>query len=88
MVICTSSGLAFLALLATVVVRVGGGPMPAWAIAAASLAFLGGLQLVAVGLLGEYVGRVLDEVKRRPLYLIRESVGLGPAEERPPAITV
>ena len=62
--------------------------MPAWAIAAAALALLGGLQLVAVGLVGEYLGRVLDEVKRRPLYLIRDSVGLGSADQRPPAVTV
>jgi hypothetical protein len=34
------------------------------------------------------LGRVLDEVKQRPLYLVRESVGLGSADRRPPAVTV
>ena len=36
-----------------------------------SVLFLGGVQLISVGILGEYMGRVYDEVKRRPLFLIR-----------------
>ena len=37
-----------------------------------SILFLGGIQLVCTGLLGEYIGRVYDEVRRRPLYLIHK----------------
>lgn len=50
--------------------------------------FLGGLQLLGFGLVGEYLGRVYDEVKRRPLYLVRERTGVAvpgaAAPEEPP----
>lgn len=38
--------------------------------------FLGGVQLVCVGIVGEYVGKIYNEIKRRPLYLIKEKEGL------------
>jgi glycosyltransferase involved in cell wall biosynthesis len=41
-----------------------------------AILFFGGLQLLSLGILGEYVGRVLVEVKRRPIYVIRQKIGM------------
>jgi dolichol-phosphate mannosyltransferase len=49
-----------------------------------SILFLGGVQLVSVGLLGEYIGRIYDEVKRRPLFLIQRIYREGRAETPAP----
>ena len=48
--------------------------VPGWATTSASIVLLGGLQMVGLGIVGEYVGRIFEEVKQRPLYLIREDL--------------
>jgi polyisoprenyl-phosphate glycosyltransferase len=45
--------------------------VPGWATLAVSVLLLGGFQLVALGIIGEYVGRIFEEVKQRPLYWVR-----------------
>jgi dolichol-phosphate mannosyltransferase len=49
-----------------------------WASTIVSITFLGGLILLTLGVIGEYVGRIYDEVKRRPLYVIQDMVGFAP----------
>ncbi|MCF8256190.1 MAG: glycosyltransferase family 2 protein [Flavobacteriales bacterium] len=45
---------------------------PGWTSLMLSVLFIGGIQLIAVGIIGEYIGRISNNVKQRPLYLIRE----------------
>jgi polyisoprenyl-phosphate glycosyltransferase len=59
----------------------GQGIIPGWTSLAVAVLFLGGVQLLAVGILGEYIGRIYEEVKRRPLYLVRDSVNLNSPRE-------
>jgi glycosyltransferase involved in cell wall biosynthesis len=49
--------------------------VPGYASLIVSVLFLGGLQLLSLGILGEYVGRILTETKQRPLYVIRDQIG-------------
>jgi polyisoprenyl-phosphate glycosyltransferase len=47
--------------------------------------FIGGVQLAAVGVLGEYIGRIYDEVRRRPLYIVQTAVNLPVRDARGPS---
>src|SRR3954463_9900980 len=60
----------------TVNTMIFGNRVPGYASIITSVLFLGGIQLISLGVLGEYVGRILTETKQRPLYVVRDTVGI------------
>lgn len=74
----TTAGAATFYALLLIILRLSGRALfgqpvvPGYTSTITAILFLGGVQLITVGLLGEYIGRIYDEVKRRPLYLIQQ----------------
>ena len=85
------SVLSFVGRFAAICVKLAGlYAVPGWASIVVFLAFLGGVQLTVLGVIGEYLAHIHDEVKQRPLYLVSDVVGTsaeperrGPARARP-----
>ena len=77
--------LALLGILVSIILRLFGHAIVGQATTLISVLFLGGIQLIFLGIIGEYLGRIYDEVKRRPLYIVADSEGFGAADlERTP----
>jgi polyisoprenyl-phosphate glycosyltransferase len=75
-----------LGVTAIVVKLVGAYSVPGWASLIVVTSFLGGIQLIVLGVMGEYVARIHEEVKDRPLYIVRTMRGFpqqGSTESRP-----
>lgn len=69
------SGLAFAYILRVLYKKwVSGEAIPGWASTLTAILFLGGVQLIVSGIIGEYIGRIYDEVKKRPFYIIANRV--------------
>ena len=60
-----------------------GNPMRGWPTLAASIMLFSGVQLLSIGILGEYIGRIYEEVKRRPTYLIAHDEDRSPLRDKP-----
>jgi dolichol-phosphate mannosyltransferase len=77
------SFLSFAGMVAIVLYKLLGGKglIPGWTSLFAAALFIGGIQLLALGLLGEYIGRIHDEVKQRPMYLVRDRINMEAESE-------
>jgi dolichol-phosphate mannosyltransferase len=74
------SGVAFLVMMYTLYSRfVSHDYQPGWASLMVSILFLGGVQLIAVGIIGEYIARLSANVRQRPLYLVADTNINAPA---------
>jgi dolichol-phosphate mannosyltransferase len=81
------STLAFIAVPIVVVLRLLGSYLPGFSALTIVVLLLGGIELIAIGIIGEYVGRIYDEVKGRPLYLVRARRNLPDPEGRGESLT-
>ncbi len=85
------SALAFIGVFFTLIQKlfsrqfeaIGLAPGPGFPTIVVSVLFLGGIQLICLGILGEYLGRIYDEVKGRPHWILRECLGLNPLHKSP-----
>jgi dolichol-phosphate mannosyltransferase len=77
------STLAFVAIPVVVILRLAGSYLPGFSAITITVLLLGGIQLITIGIIGEYVGRIYDEVKGRPLYLVRARRNFA-AQDVPP----
>jgi dolichol-phosphate mannosyltransferase len=77
----TVAALSGLGMIGVILARlIGQQPFFGQATTLVTVLFLGGIQLISLGIIGEYLGRIYDEVKARPLYVVNEAVGF---EETP-----
>ncbi len=60
-------------------------PVPGWTSVIVSLYFIGGLLFANLGIVGLYIGKIFDETRRRPLYVVKETVNVDEPEDRPAA---
>ena len=69
------SVLSFVGVVGSVVIGLMGKGIAGWASLLSAICFIGGIQLLSLGVLGEYIGKIYMEVKARPRYIISERVG-------------
>lgn len=84
-VFCALAGFTYGAYL-TASYLLYGHPISGWTTIVVTLLFFFGLQMIFLGILGEYVARIFDEVKHRPLFVVKREAGRGlPARKKPGA---
>jgi dolichol-phosphate mannosyltransferase len=80
-----SAFLALLGMLYAVLIRLfTDNWVEGWAAIMVAVLFIGGIQLISIGVVGEYVGRIYGEIKKRPLYIVSKYYGF---DKSPPFMT-
>lgn len=74
--------ISFIGIIWSIVGHIAGNTVTGWTSMTCIVCFLGGIQLVGIGVLGEYIGKIYMEVKHRPRYIISERTGEKDPEER------
>ncbi len=64
------AGISFLGILYAIAIKVSGTVVPGWTFIVTSVLFIGGIQLIMLGVLGSYIGRIYTEAQDRPLYMV------------------
>ena len=72
--------IAFIAIPVVAALRIFDSYLPGFSSVTIAVLLLGGIQLISIGIIGEYVGRIYDEVKGRPLYLVRARTNMPDPE--------
>ena len=76
------AGLSVLGILTTVILRLSGSQaFFGQATTLVAVLFIGGIQLISLGIVGEYLGRIYNEVKARPLYIVCDAIGFEPLHQ-------
>ncbi|MBV8151545.1 MAG: glycosyltransferase, partial [Candidatus Eremiobacteraeota bacterium] len=80
---------AFVVAFAEILIKLFSGyNLPGYTSTIFAILFLGGVQLIGIGILGEYIGRIYDQIKGRPLYLIADVIRDGELERIDPIVSV
>ncbi len=80
-IVVSLAGFLYIA-ITIILALVYGRVVPGWTTLMAAVIFLGGIQLMVVGVVGAYIGRIYIEVQQRPLYLIKQKIGFSEKGER------
>ncbi len=70
------AAISFIGIIWSVISRLTGNTVGGWASTVAIICFLGGIQILSIGVIGEYIGKIYLETKRRPRYIIEDDINI------------